>query len=85
MMSAHVVVRASIAESGNALAAHRDGAAAIGDSVFAAYRHRLPGDEGGRPGSPPADALNAGADLLIFSHDVDLALAAAADNRSGRR
>jgi beta-N-acetylhexosaminidase len=29
--------------------------------------------------APPADALNAGSDLLIFSHNVDLALAAAAE------
>jgi beta-N-acetylhexosaminidase len=29
--------------------------------------------------APPVDALNAGSDLLIFSHSVDLALAAAAD------
>ncbi len=29
--------------------------------------------------APPVDALNAGSDLLIFSHSVDLALAAAAE------
>ena len=29
--------------------------------------------------APPVDALNAGSDLLIFSHSVDLALEAAAE------